>query len=52
MKGRILAGICLCSLFFVVGGDAQKPDTTEKPVWTLQFIKVMPEQYASTIGRL
>lgn len=32
MKGRIFAGLFLCSLFFVVGGDAKSPDTREKPV--------------------
>ena len=40
MKGHILAGLFLCSLFFVVGGDAQSPNIPEKPVWTLEFIKV------------
>lgn len=46
MKGRVLAGLFLCSLFFVVGGDAQSPNTPEKPVWTLEFIKVRPENVA------
>lgn len=32
MKGRIFAGLFLCSLFFVVGGDAKSPDTREKPL--------------------
>jgi hypothetical protein len=40
MKGRIFAGLFLCSLFFVVGGDAQSPTIPEKPVWTLELIKV------------
>ena len=52
MKGRIFASLLVWSLFIAVAGDAQKPDTTEKSVWTLQFIKVKPEEYASTIGRL
>jgi hypothetical protein len=42
----------LCSLFIAVGGDAQSPDTKEKPVWTLEFIKVRPEQYALALGQL
>ena len=62
MNGRILAGLFLCSLFFVVGGDAQSPnfragggtpfsgymraDDGEKPVWALEFIKVQPEKFA------
>ena len=44
MKGRVLAGFCLSSLFLVVGGDAQSPNIPEKPVWTLEFIKVEPEK--------
>jgi hypothetical protein len=45
MKGRIFAGLFLCSLFIVVGGDAQNRDAAEKrkigePVWTLEFIRV------------
>ena len=55
MKGRIFAGLFLCSLFFVVGGDAQSPDIPfsgymradgEKPVWALEFIKVPAENFA------
>jgi hypothetical protein len=51
MKGRIFAGLFLCSLFFVVGGDAQT-DKTEKPVWTLEFIKVKPENFGPAMGYL
>jgi len=52
MKGRILAGLFLCSLFFVVGGDAQSPNIPEKPVWTLEFIKVKPENFGPAMGYL
>jgi len=52
MKGHILAGLFLCSLFFVVGGDAQSPNIPEKPVWTLEFIKVRPENFALAMGYL
>lgn len=45
MKGRILAGFFLCSLFIAVGGDAQISDIPEKPVWTLELTKVRPEKY-------
>jgi hypothetical protein len=51
MNGRILAGLFLCSLFFVVGGDAQT-DRTEKPVWTLELIKVKPENFGPAMGYL
>jgi hypothetical protein len=47
MKGRIFAGLFLCSLFIAVGGDAQNREAMEKqdkPVWTLEFIRVMPEK--------
>jgi len=46
MKGRILTGLFLCSLFIVVGGDAQNRyalDKPDQPVWTLEFIRVTRE---------
>ena len=52
MKGRILAGLFVCSLFFVVGGDAQSPNPTDKPVWTLEFINVKPENFGPAMGYL
>ena len=52
MKGRIFAGFLLCSFVFAVGGDAQSPDRTEKPVWTLEFIKPRPEKFGLTLGYL
>ena len=51
MQGRIFAGLFLCSLFFVVGGDAQSRDT-EKPVWTMEFIKVTPENFGPAMRYL
>jgi len=51
MKGCILAGFFGCSLFFVVGGDAQSRNT-EKAVWTLEFIKVRPENFGPAMGYL
>lgn len=51
MKGRIFAGLFLCSLFFVVGGDAQT-DKTEKPVWTLEFIHVKSDTFGPAMGYL
>jgi len=51
MNGRIFAGLVLCSLFIVVGGDAQT-DKTQKPVWTLEFIKVQPENFGPAMGYL
>ncbi len=40
MRGRIFAGLFLCSLFIAGGGDAQNRDALAKPVWTLEFIRV------------
>jgi hypothetical protein len=51
MKQRIFAGLFLCSLF-IVAGDAQTPDVTEKPVWTLEFIKVRAENFALAMAYL
>lgn len=52
MQGRMLAGLFLCSLFIVVGGDAQGPAVTERPVWTMEFIKVNPENSGLALGYL
>lgn len=52
MRGKIFAGLFLCSLFLVVGGDAQSRDAAEKPVWTLEFIRVQPEKSALAMGYL
>ena len=52
MKGRILAGLFVCSLFIVVGGDAQSPNPTDKPVWTLEFVNVKPENFGPAMGYL
>ena len=42
---RIFVGVFLCSLFIAVGGDAQHLNIPERPVWTLEFVKVRPEKY-------
>lgn len=42
---RLFVGVFLCSLFLAVGGDAQSRDIRERPVWTLEFIKLRPEKY-------
>ena len=50
MKGRIIAGLFLCALFLVAGGDAQNRDT--KPVWTLEFIQVKSGKFGMALGYL
>ena len=52
MRRRLFLSLLLCSLFFVVRGDAQSPDKSEKPVWTLEFIKVRPENFGPAMGYL
>jgi hypothetical protein len=43
MKGRVFAGLFLCSIFLAGGGDAQNRDALDKPVWTMEFIRVTRE---------
>jgi hypothetical protein len=52
MQFRILTTLFLCSFFVAVGGDAQSPKATEKPVWTLEFLKVRPEHFGPALGDL
>ena len=52
MQGRIFAGFFLCFFLIIVGGDAQSPNDTAKRVWTLEFIKVRPENFGLTMGYL
>jgi hypothetical protein len=52
MRGRIFASLFLCALFIAVGGDAQSPEAKERPVWTVEFIKVRPEKLGLTLGYL
>ena len=52
MQGRIWAGVFVCLLFIVVGGDAQSPAISEGPVWTMEFIKVRPENFGLALGYL
>jgi hypothetical protein len=52
MQGRIFAGLILCFLFVIVGGDAQSPAVTERPVWTMEYIRVRPEKFGMTLGYL
>jgi hypothetical protein len=52
MKGRIFAGLFLCSIFLAGGGDAQNRDALDKPVWTLEFIRVTPEKFGAAMTYL
>jgi hypothetical protein len=46
------SSLLLCALCFIVRGDAQSPDIAEKPVWTLEFIEVRPNNMGLTLGYL
>jgi hypothetical protein len=48
----IFASILFCSLFSAVGGDGQSPDVAGKPVWTLEIIRVRPDNVGLTLGYL
>ena len=52
MQGRVCAGIVLVSLLTVGGGVAQSPLRNEKPVWTIEFIKVKPGMFGLALGYL
>jgi hypothetical protein len=62
MLGRIFSAFLFCSLFLSVGGEAQHrsqvpsrvntADDSDKPVWTLEFVKVKPLKLGEAMGYL
>ena len=53
MQRRMFAGVFLVSLFMVSGGGAQQfPADGEKPVWTMEILKVTPGKFGPTLGYL
>jgi hypothetical protein len=52
MGRRIFAGLFLFYLFSVAGGGAQSVADNEKPVWTMESIKVKPGMLGITLGYL
>jgi len=50
MLRRMFSGLFLLSLLMAVGGEAQSP--SDKPVWTMEFIKVKPGMFGFTLGFL
>lgn len=52
MRVARISSLLLCSLCFLVGGDAKTGDVVEKPVWTLEFIRVTPDKMGLTLGYL
>jgi hypothetical protein len=52
MQGRLFAGFVIVSLLTVCSGIAQSPSRSEKPVWTMEFIKVKPGMFGLALGHL
>ena len=52
MQRRIFTGLVLLSLVIADGGGAQSPSESERPVWTMEFIKVKPGMFGMTLGYL
>jgi hypothetical protein len=46
------ASLLFFALFAVAGRSAQSPSESEKPVWTMEFIKVLPGKLGPTLGYL
>lgn len=52
MRRGILAGLFLISLLTVSSAAPQFPSDRDKPVWTMEILKVKPEMFGSTLGYL
>ena len=52
MRPLKLASLLLCALCFIVQGDAQSPNLADKPVWTLEFVKVTPNNMGLALSYL
>ena len=54
MRVLKFSSLLLCSLCFIVKGDAQTPEPAEKgkPVWAMEFIEVHPGKMELALGYL
>src|SRR5215470_18718872 len=52
VQRRLFAATVLVLLLFAGAGKAQSPSHDEKPVWTMEFIKVKPGMFGLTLGYL
>jgi hypothetical protein len=52
MQGRLFAGFVLVSLLTVGSGVAQSPSRDEKPVWTMELVRVKPGMFGLALGYL
>lgn len=51
MRRTILAGFSLVSLLLVARA-AQSPSDADKPMWTMEVLKVQPRMFGATLGYL
>jgi hypothetical protein len=52
MRRVIFAGLFLISLLAVPGAAPQSPSDSNKPVWTMEILRVKPGMFGSTLGYL
>ncbi|HEX8881678.1 MAG TPA: hypothetical protein VF749_16670, partial [Candidatus Acidoferrum sp.] len=52
MRVLKFASLLLCSLCFIVKGDAQSQEPAEKPVWAMEFLEAHPGKKALALGYL
>lgn len=52
MRRGLLVGLFLISLSTVLGAARQFSSDRDKPVWTMEILKVKPEMFGSTLGYL
>jgi hypothetical protein len=52
MDRRIFPSLILASLLMVTVGGAQSPSESEKPVWTMESMKVKPGMFGITLSYL
>ena len=52
MSRRIFPSLILASLLIVTVGGAQSSSESEKPVWTMESMKVKPGMFGITLGYL
>jgi hypothetical protein len=52
MDRRIFSSLLLVSLLIVTVGVAQSPSDSEKPVWTMESMRVKPGMFGITLGYL
>lgn len=52
MRRVIFAGLLLISLLAVPGAAPQSPSDSDKPVWTMEILRVKSGMFGSTLGYL